>query len=119
MLFHFHSLSMLTAITVLLATSIAAVYARDHPLRMRSVNAGIGGPSSIHQRAAAGSVEMSMSQLQSLQSYTTEYNGWFTTWYEQQPAGSLSAAQLKQRYEAFDGRMKAWLSQAMSNSESP
>ncbi|KAL9637296.1 MAG: hypothetical protein Q9164_002283 [Protoblastenia rupestris] len=58
---------------------------------------------------------MSMNQLQSLQSYVTEYHGWFTAWYGQQPAGSLSAAQLKQQYEAFDGRMKAWLSQAMSN----
>ncbi|KAL9132241.1 MAG: hypothetical protein Q9217_000045 [Psora testacea] len=114
--FEFLSLAALTAITILLDTSaFAAGDARHRHRRARSINAGFDQPGTLSQRGAADPVQISMDQLQSLQSYTTNYHYSITAWFNQQPADSPSAAQLKQQYQQFDALIGAWLSQAMGN----
>ena len=119
MRFQLNSSSALAAVTTLLvASSVSAGHARGHHRRVRSSNAGIDDLNMLHERATAGSVQLSMNQLQSLQSYTTAYHGWITAWLDQQPAGSASVAQLKQEYQQYEAWVDTWLSQAMGTSKS-
>jgi len=69
-----------------------------------------------HVRAAAGSVEVPMTELSMLQSEQTTFTQWMSAWFNASSNADRDAAvaQLKEEYQAYQGWMSAWLDSAMS-----
>ncbi|KAI4262330.1 MAG: hypothetical protein L6R42_002498, partial [Xanthoria sp. 1 TBL-2021] len=74
-------------------------------------------PSSISRRdAAAGSVEIPLSDLQLLRAEMTAFQGWMHSWITTVNASDpvTNLAQLKLEFQAYDGWMTAWLDSTLS-----
>lgn len=126
MLYQLHSLLVLSAITFLpCASASVAGHARLHyPVRARDPkifhdHAAQNAPGS--RREAAGSVGMSMDDLQLLQIETTAFNGWMSAWFDSVNVTdtATSVAQLKQEYTAYQAWLYAWLDSAKGLNTSP
>lgn len=65
---------------------------------------------SIWKRAqSAGSDQITQTRLHQLESYFEAFDLWIKDLVSQQPEGSVFAAQLQQRHQAFKGWVEAWL----------
>lgn len=74
-------------------------------------------PSSISKRdAAAGMVEIPLSDLQLLRAEMTAFQGWMHSWITTVNASDpvTNLAQLKLEFQAYDGWMTAWLDSTLS-----
>ena len=73
----------------------------------------------IHQKRAAA--EVTVGELQMLQSEFNTFHTWMTAWFDSSSSidRASSVAQLKQEFQAYDGWLNAWLDSALGTNQPP
>lgn len=125
MLFSFFSLSALGAISFLshALTSVAG-YAQLHRQPLGHQHMPRVPPvkdvqrATNHRRAGVHSVEVPLQELQMLQSESTTFRNWMSSWFSSASGTDSGVAGLKQEFQAYDGWISSWLDIAMSTNAS-